>query len=246
MVGPLRLAPTLPPAADGLQMVKSTWSSHAQDLASQYERFWHGEAIWSLPSPMSLRGGAKSIAVHKPSGTAEAARVEALQLRHGGHQDRSFPAVRRHIRSQAALSSQPVQETLQDAASHDAPAGVGRVLGPAGDDLPGRAPVLIEPSVQAAVRLYVVVPVAQASWHAFSLSDSLAPCCHSDAPGSTSIKDGGSPCSHVFCRVHLFPLGYFGTSLFPSYIISPLFGLSHARACLGNWYMRGCCGGLSL
>ena len=83
--GSLRLVPALMHAADGQQMVKSTWSSHAQDLAGQYERFWQGEAIWSLQSPMSLRDGARSKAHPKPSGAAEAVRVEALQLRHGGH-----------------------------------------------------------------------------------------------------------------------------------------------------------------
>ena len=52
--GPLRLVPTLMPAADGQQVMKSTWSSHAQDLAGQYERFWQKEAIYGGESDSTL------------------------------------------------------------------------------------------------------------------------------------------------------------------------------------------------
>ena len=52
--GPLRLVPTLMPTADGQQVMKSTWSSHAQDLAGQYERFWQKEAIYGGESDSTL------------------------------------------------------------------------------------------------------------------------------------------------------------------------------------------------
>ena len=116
MVGPLRLAPTLPPAADGLADGEVHMVFPRSGPGRPIRALLAGRGDMEFAIANVSEGGARS-AVHKPSGAAEAVRVEALHLRHGGHQDRSFPAVRRHIRSQAALSSQPVQETLQDAAT---------------------------------------------------------------------------------------------------------------------------------
>ena len=62
----------------------------------------------------------------------------------------------------AALSSQSVREALQHIASDDAPTAFGCGPGLSGDRLPGRAPLLITPPVQAAVRLDVVVAVIHA------------------------------------------------------------------------------------
>ena len=124
-------------------------------------------------------------------------------------------------RGEAVLSSQPVQEALQEVAGHDTPAGVGCVLGPAGDGLPGRATVLIEPSAQAAVRLHVVAPVVQASGHAPSHSRTVWR--HVAAPklrGQSLSRTETAPFPSVILAPVCFPL-----ILYPRSLVS----LTHTR-----------------
>ena len=75
------------------------------------------------------------------------------------------------------------RRTHVDVAVHHTPAAVWRSLGPAGDNLPCRAPELEPRPVQASVLFHVIVAQVQASWHILSLADSLPACCRRSASG---------------------------------------------------------------
>ena len=86
-----------------------------------------------------------------------------------------LPRSSRTPQLQAALSSQSGREALQHIASDDAPTAFGCGLGLSGDRLPVRAPELITPPRQVAVRLDVAVPVIHAGRPAAPFLDSRAP-----------------------------------------------------------------------
>ena len=112
---------------------------------------------------------------------------------HGSVYDRSIaagnPRKGAEHSTPGRTSSQSIQEALQHVAGGDAPTAVRCGLGPAHGRLPCLAPILITPSVQAAARLGVVVPVFHPARHAASFIESPAPCGRSGHCG-INIRQG--------------------------------------------------------
>ena len=94
----------------------------------------------------------------------------------------------RHRSSATVPSIIAEQRTPVDMAVHHTPVAVGRILGPACDGLPCRAPELKPRPVQASVLFHMIVAHVQASWHIFWLADILPPCCRRSSSGSTAGK----------------------------------------------------------
>ena len=170
----LRSIQTPPDAEVSCQMQAKT-RPMGRGPESRHERPSKRETSMDMPSP-SLHGS--SNATRRPWAIEVLSRPE------------------RHRSSATVPSIIAEQRTPVDMAVHHTPVAVGRVLGPACDGLPCRAPELKPRPVQASVLFHMIVAHVQASWHIFWLADILPPCCRRSSSGSTA-GNGKFPSHYV-------------------------------------------------